>query len=489
MSLSSLIKNELTKIFKKKSLYITLLVILAFVILTNCMYKFFMNNNMNGYMYTENYEKYMQEELRTLDPTKESDRSLYVELKSQVDAMEIAKQFDEDAWQQQIIHTRLTGLYMEKNKEIYATQKNDTRIQEIDAQINEIVEKFKQDDWRYFAAEELKVAQDKLEEVEASKENVVDRQELSAIDESIATAKLEVEVATLRVNEDIMYGNNYLDAALRNYQRASSELISTEKPYEDMAYEEKVQYQKSLEARELNKHIIDIKQDLNEMGSPRTIISNFFSEYGLFVMVVIIMIAGTIVSEEFNKGTIKLLLVKPFSRRKLLLSKFITVLIMLVFTILAILVMELVVGGILYGFDSLSIPILEYNFNTNAVESINVFAHFGMQVLTQIPMYLLLGTLAFALSTMFTNAPVAIIIPMLGYMGGSIINMMVIEFKVTFMRFFVSMNWDLSGYLYGRLPQMEGMTMTFSIIMCAIYFVAMIIPTFMIFKRKNIKNI
>ena len=30
------------------------------------------------------------------------------------------------------------------------------------------------------------------------------------------------------------------------------------------------------------------------------------------------MIAGTIVSEEFNKGTIKLLLVRPYSRNKIL---------------------------------------------------------------------------------------------------------------------------------------------------------------------------
>ena len=79
----------------------------------------------------------------------------------------------------------------------------------------------------------------------------------------------------------------------------------------------------------------------------------------------IIMVAGTIVSEEFNKGTIKLLLVKPYSRYKILLSKFLTILIMIVFSILVVIGMELLVGGILFGFDSLSIPVVEYNFNTN----------------------------------------------------------------------------------------------------------------------------
>ncbi len=79
----------------------------------------------------------------------------------------------------------------------------------------------------------------------------------------------------------------------------------------------------------------------------RGILKIYFSEYGLFIIVMIVMIAGTIVSEEFNKGTIKLLLVRPYSRNKILLSKFITVLIMIIFSILAIVIMELLVGGMI----------------------------------------------------------------------------------------------------------------------------------------------
>ena len=104
-------------------------------------------------------------------------------------------------------------------------------------------------------------------------------------------------------------------------------------------------------------------------------------------------------------------------------------------------------------------------------------------------MIILLSTLAFALSTIFTNSALAITIALLGYMAPSIINMLVIQYKVTFMQYFETMNWDLSGYLFGNLPAMEGMTMGMSIITCLIYFLIMIIPTFIIFKKKNIKNI
>ena len=96
---------------------------------------------------------------------------------------------------------------------------------------------------------------------------------------------------------------------------------------------------------------------------------------------------------------------------------------------------------------------------------------------------------AFAISTLFTNSTLAITISLLGYMAASIINQLAIGYDLQFMKYFVTMNWDLSGYLFGSLPSMEGMTMGFSIVMCFIYLFAMLIPTFIIFKRKNIKNI
>lgn len=49
----SLIQNELKKIFKKKSLLITLLVTLAFIILTNVLYKLDFGNSYYDYIEEE----------------------------------------------------------------------------------------------------------------------------------------------------------------------------------------------------------------------------------------------------------------------------------------------------------------------------------------------------------------------------------------------------------------------------------------------------
>ena len=158
-------------------------------------------------------------------------------------------------------------------------------------------------------------------------------------------------------------------------------------------------------------------------------------------------------------------------------------------TIVAILAMELIVGGIVFGFDSLSIPIIEYNFNLNMIQEINVFSYLGISIFTSLPIVVLLGTLSFALSTIFTNAPVAIALPLLGYMGTAVINQLAIVYNIEFLKYFVTLNWDFSQYLFGGMPLMEGLTPVFSAIICVVYFLIMMIPTFIIFKKKNIKNI
>ncbi len=486
--MSRLIRNELTKIFKKKSIYITLLVILAFVILTNCIYKFFYQD-MNFYEYGENYIQYTKEELARLDPNKPSDTKMYIDLKTQVEIFEMVQRYEKGAWQREILGEQISIYVTEKNTYLYGEDKNQEKVQEMENKINQILEKLDQDDWKYFARQKLEQAEANLKNLEEQKTNTQDKQELQSLETAIENAKIDQQVAKYRVEKDIKYGNDYRNEALRVYQNEAKNVATMEGEEEKLEYGEKQDYNNSLKRREINKYIIENNVDINKSNDLRGILKNFFSEYGLFIIVMIVMIAGTIVSEEFNKGTIKLLLVKPYSRNQILLSKFITVFIMILFSIAVIVLMELVVGGIIFGWDSLSVPVLEYNFETQSLENIHIFNYLGIQIMTQLPKLTLLATLAFACSTLFTNSALAIAIPLLGYMSADVINMLVIQYKVQFMKFFVSMNWDFEGYLFGNLPKMEGMTIGFSIVICILYFVAMVIPTFIAFKKKNIKNI
>lgn len=486
--MSKLIKNELTKIFKKKSIYITLLVVLAFVILTNCIYKFFFEDR-NYDEYSDNYIQYIKEELAKLDPNKATDTKMYIELKSSLDTYEMMEKYEVGAWQRQILGTQVSNYISEKNTYLYGENKDTKKVSEIEEKIDKILAKLEEGDWKYFAQEELEQAQTSLSDLEKQKSSTQDKQELQTLEGAIKNAKIDKEVAEIRLNKDIKYGNDYKNQALSTYQSETKNIIEMENVGRELEYEEKQEYQESLEDREISKYILENDIDVNKVNDVRGILTSIFNEYGLFIIVMIVMIAGTIVSEEFNKGTIKLLLVKPYNRNKILLAKFITVLIMIVFSIMAVIIMELLVGGVIFGYDSLSVPVLQYNFETQNLETLHVFTYLGISIMTQLPKLILLATLAFACSTLFTNSAIAIALPLLGYMSADMINMLVIQYKVQFMKIFVSLNWNFEEYLFGNLPKMEGMTMIFSIVICILYFIVMLVPTFITFKNKNIKNI
>lgn len=486
--MSNLIKNEITKIFKKKSIYIILFVTFAFVILSNCMYKYFYNNGNYSY-YSESYIEYVREEIKGLDPNKTSDTKMYIEYKTVLDVYDMMKKYDNDAWQVQIIASRIEPYVTERNTYLYGAEKNDEQAEKINEQINELTKRLENDDWRYFANEELKSAEEKVKTLENEKSNTEDKQRLETLEKEIAIAKIDLEVAKYRVDEDIKYGYDHMNTALMNYQEQSYLIVQTEKSNTDLTYQEKKDYNDAIENKEISKYIIENHVDVEKANDLRGILTRFFNEFGLFIIVIIVMIAGTIVSEEFNKGTIKLLLIKPYNRNKILLSKFITVLIITIFAIIVILGMELIVGGIVFGFESLQTPVIVYNFDTNMIQEINIFTYVGTQVIMVLPSVILLATLSFALSTIFTNSPVAIALPLLGYMGVTVINQLAVQYNIEILKYFVTLNWDFTQYLYGGMPLMQGLTPIFSAIICIAYFLIMTIPTFIIFKKKNIKNI
>ena len=150
---------------------------------------------------------------------------------------------------------------------------------------------------------------------------------------------------------------------------------------------------------------------------------------------------------------------------------------------------QLIFGGIINGFDSLSTPAIFYNFNTNRVETTNLFAYVALIGICKLPIYILLSTLAFACSTLFASTAIAVAIPFLGYIASSLINQFALAYNIKQIIYFVTPNWDLSYYLFGGSPLFKGLTMPFSIAICAIYLVIMIVVSCIVFKKRDIKNI
>ena len=480
----SLIQNELKKIFKKKSLLITLLVTLAFIILNNVIYKLDFGNSY--YDYIEEEISFYGEQLKTLDP--EKDKDMYAQYKTELEVYQLVKKYDEKSWQAKIIQSEMRSCISNINYFTYQ-EKSDSGLKIAKAKYNEYIKRLDTDDWRYFAEEEVKEKNTEIDELKAMQEKTTNKLEIKELQSQIRGYEISRQIATWRLEKDIPYGNDYKNNCLNSYMVAMEDIRSYDFGETEKNYDSKKQYYKAQETAAINKYDIENETTVGDTSSAKGILLSTFDEYEIFLIVMFMMTAGVIVSEEFSKGTIKLLLIKPYKRSTILASKFITSIIVAIIVILLVLLMQFVVGGLIQGFDSFKNPTIIYDHTINNVKQINTIQYLAMQALGKAPMYILLMTLAFAFSTIFTNSALAITISLLGYMGSSVINMLALNLKLNWIKYFVTPNWNLTEYFWGGIPTFEGITLPFSIAIIVIYMVIMLVPTFIIFQKKNIKNI
>ena len=197
---------------------------------------------------------------------------------------------------------------------------------------------------------------------------------------------------------------------------------------------------------------------------------------------------AVIVSEEYNKGTIKQLLIRPYTRMQIIVSKFVaSICVMITITVLVVL-MVCISNIMIYGTDTLNIPMIIYNFNEERIVSMNMFEYLCVQFALKLPMFLSICIIAFGCSTIFGSTIIASIAPIFVYffniLGVTGIN----EKTILYTRYFLTTNWDLSNYLFGKLPEFEVMNVNFSIAIILIYFILILIPTFVFFIKGDIKN-
>ena len=217
----SLIQNELKKIFKKKSLIITLLVTLAFIILTNVIYKIDFGNSY--YDYIEEEISFYEEQLKTIDPIK--DKDLYAEYKTQVDVYKLVKKYDEKSWQAQIIQSEMRSCISNINYFTYQ-EKNEAELKAAKAKYDEYIKRLDTDDWRYFAEEELKEKNTEIDELKAMQEKTTNKLEIKELQNQIRGYEISRQIAIWRLEKDIPYGNDYKNNCLNSYMVAMEDIRS-----------------------------------------------------------------------------------------------------------------------------------------------------------------------------------------------------------------------------------------------------------------------
>lgn len=491
--MTNLIKNELYKVFKRKSIYILLSIMLCIITLNTFLTKKYSIEDPVSTSAEEKYE--LQELKRTIDSYDKNspgEKEEYYNTLSNIELYELTDKYKEP-WKKilirenlrDIIHSMNNAKYIEKDIESYNEYKKeyDAFLKELDS-----------NDWKYFVNKEIKTTTDEIASLEKEREKSKNKELYNS---RIKTENNKLEKLKLRLEKDIPYDNNYLNTALEDYNPTpqtykefkESVIKNTSEFNIKEEYQIKRQYIEYMKNNANNKYIIDNKVDINSPKTTRNLLINTLSDNFLFIMIIIAAGAGSIVSTEFDKGTIKLLLVRPYSRNKILLSKYIVSLFMIIFAILSAFIMQLIVGGIFFGFSSLNIPVVIYNFVQNKVMHINLFKYIFDNVLAVLPEFILLATLAFAISTITNVSTLGVALPIVGVGAADIINLIAINRNIIPLKYFVTLNWNFTNYLYGGVNSFPTLSIPFSILICTIYFLIMIITAFIVFNKRNIKNI
>ncbi|MCF7619615.1 ABC transporter permease [Bacillus sonorensis] len=228
-----------------------------------------------------------------------------------------------------------------------------------------------------------------------------------------------------------------------------------------------------------------IKHDLPEDGNYSALsfisdASDVISFAGLFV----ITVAAGIVANEFSWGTVKLLVIRPISRFKILLAKYVTVLLFALALLFILFASAGITGLALFGAGDGSQVHLVYA--NGSVQEKSLLLHLAGSYLLNSISLLMMSTMAFMISAVFRNSSLAVGISIfLLAVGGTVTNLLAVKFD--WVKYILFANTDLTEYFDG-VPLVSGMTLGFSIAVLAVYFIVFQVLAFGVFTKRDIAS-
>ena len=460
-----LMKNEILKLVKKKSFYVVTFIFILFCILTNIVYQSSFDSIQEEEVDVEEIEL----ENKELDLENNDDLLLYVENLTILKMEELKQEYSNSSADYLIDHFLYNTIY--HMYEATYILDDDELAQAYSLQLDEEVERVSRDDWESFVLERISYLEERIEESEGTEQERYQ-----------ALLDLAIYRRENKVNYDV---DSYLNQALLFLEENTFEYVNLLHD-DDLSKEEESRLSFLEEEMTIRKYILEHQEDILNDTTLRAVLINFPAEFGLFILIYVIMIAGSIVSEEYTRGTIKYLLVKPFKRRTILTSKLLVVLLMIPVIMLFMSVVEILLGGIQLGFDSLSVPVLLYVDGTITIYS--VLGYLASLLLSSLPMYLVIGILGFMISTITSSTSAAITISFLFYLLGNVISNLALVYDLPIFKGFVSLYWDFS-YLVSHTGQPYGASIGQSILIVGIYLVIMLCIAYVTFVKKDVKNI
>lgn len=218
-----------------------------------------------------------------------------------------------------------------------------------------------------------------------------------------------------------------------------------------------------------------------ESSEPSTREGMVIETYGMMALVTLmtIIVSSGIVSAEFSQGTIKMLLARPVKRWKILLSKYITVLLYSLLLTVILFVVTYITSSILFP------KVLEdtITFSGGEVAANKVLGKALYMMFLGWINTVVISTLAFMIGTIFRSTSLAIGISIFLYFTGNTIVLFLTKYD--FAKYILFANTDLTQYETGYVL-IDGLSMSFSATVIAVYAVLFLLLSFLSFIKRDV---
>lgn len=196
-----------------------------------------------------------------------------------------------------------------------------------------------------------------------------------------------------------------------------------------------------------------------------------------------VIIAAEIVAGEFTWGTIKLLLIRPASRTKILLSKYIATVLFSLLLTFVLFIVSFLISGILAGFAAGDPMPIEHT--SGLVQDRNTIGYvLGTYGYNYIDL-LIIVTFSFMMSSVFRSSSMAIGFSLFLMFTGSTLVFALSRYE--WVKFILFANMNLRQYVEGN-PLIQGTTLGFSIGMLIAYFIGFHLLAWLVFNKRDVSS-
>lgn len=227
----------------------------------------------------------------------------------------------------------------------------------------------------------------------------------------------------------------------------------------------------------------------NGVTFTRTFLDNAVT---LFIPLLVMAIASDIVSSERSTGTIKMLLTRPIRRWKVLLSKWIVLMMFTGIIVLLTALLSYLISGLVFGYGGWTYPIFTgfsltgTDVNFEAVHTVPSWLYMLMQLGLVWFSSIVVAALGFMISVLVRSTAASIVTLMATLIAGSILYNMASSWPTA--KYLFMINLKLTDYLAGTPAPVEGMTLPFSLAVLTVWGAAGLIVAFRVFTKQDILN-